>query len=86
MGEQGESWKTWKTRWRFTEENAVNIVKEIFRLEGTQPIDKRGIERLTIYEDGLEFAIEMGWLKDCLNESYRVTCSGLLMLAHQLKA
>ena len=78
-------WTTWRTRWKFTEKNAINIVKEIFRLGGTQLVEKREIEKLIIYEDGLDFAIELGWLKDCYNDTYKLTCSGLLMLSHQIK-
>lgn len=78
-------WKTWKARWKKTEEDAIDIVKEIFRLEGTRPIEKQHIPVCSDFEYALDFAVEMGWLKDHRHETYRVTCSGLLMLAHQLK-
>jgi len=80
-----KSWDTWKERWKSTEENAIDIVKEIFRRGGTQPIDTRKIEEFTILEDALNFAVELGWLKDFLTGSYKVTAVGLLMLAHQVK-
>jgi len=80
-------WKTWKKRWTVTETNAIDIVKEIFRLVGVQVIHKAHLEKFNNLhgEDGLDFAIELGWLKDCLTGYYKLTCSGLLMLAHQLK-
>lgn len=87
MNEQTE-WQTWKLRWKSTEENAVDIVKEIFRLGGTQLVDKRNIEKHVILEDledGLAFATELGWLKPNLTGSYKVIASGLLMLSHRIK-
>jgi len=76
-------WKTWKARWKYTEEHAIDIVKKIFQMGGVRPVE------ITIFlknsDDGLDFAIELGWLKDCLNESYKVTSSGLMMLAHRIK-
>lgn len=82
-----KSWTTWKTRWKSTEEDAIDIVKEIFRLKGTSPVDKKKLERLAYLnvKDGLGFAIELGWLKDCLNETYKVTVVGLMMLSHRIK-
>jgi len=89
MGEQGNSWKTWKARWKFTEKNAVNIVKRIFRLRGIRPIERKELTILEpddiAYQDGLDFAIELGWLKDCLNDTYKITSVGLMMLCHRIK-
>ena len=82
-------WKTWKERWVITNRNAENIVKEIFRLGGTRPIEKKKIENIAIHaehpQNGLDFAIELGWLKDCFNETYKVTTCGLMMLSHRIK-
>jgi len=78
-----KSWDTWKQRWKVTEENAIDIVKEIFRRGGTQSVDTRKIEGFTFLEDGLNFAVELGWLKNFLTGSYKVTAVGLLMLAHR---
>ena len=84
-----KSWKTWKEKWKFTNQNAEDIVKEIFRLGGTQPVNKTYIDKFipprADGEDGLDFAIELGWLKDCLNETYKVTACGLMMLSHRIK-
>jgi len=82
-----KSWTTWKARWKKTEEDAIDIVEEVFRLEGTRPVLKIKLEGLAYLrlEDALDFAIELGWLKDCLNDTYKLTASGLLMLAHRVK-
>lgn len=82
-----KSWKTWKERWKSTEEHAIYLVKEIFRLRGTRPVGKRelNIGTYSSFEDALDFAIELGWLKDCLNETYKVTSVGLMMLSHRIK-
>ena len=81
------SYDTWEARWKITEKNAIDIVKEIFRLGGTRPVDRKienGKFRLGT-QDGLDFAVELGWLKDCHNDTYKLTCSGLLMLSHRMK-
>jgi len=82
-----QSFYTWKKRWQITDENAIEIVKEIFRLGGTRPVEKKQLDAATYspFGDALDFAIELGWLKDCLNDIYKLTCSGLLMLAHRVK-
>lgn len=84
-----KSWKTWKARWKSTEKSAIEIVKEIFRLGGTRPIGKNVFvifeQHRAAYQNGLDFAIELGWLKDCFNETYKVTSVGLMMLAHRIK-
>lgn len=82
-------WDTWKQRWIITNRNAEDTVKEIFRLGGTRPVEKKKIESIAIHaghpSNSLDFAIELGWLNDCLNETYRVTSVGLLMLSHRIK-
>lgn len=80
-----KAWVTWKERWKITNQNAEDIVKQIFRLKGTRIVVKKDIPVCSSFEEALDFAIELGWLKDCLNDTYKLTCSGLLMLAHQAK-
>lgn len=78
-------WKTWKARWKITNQNAIDVVKEIFRMGGTRPVHKDNATLVPYSQDGLDFAIELGWLKECPNGRYKVTACGLMILSHRFK-